>query len=97
MPEDVLEFYKPVLDWFQMYLKNPLEETILDVDLEYFNTASSKVLLDIFTLLEELAQSGKKAEVNWHYPDYDEDMMEAGEEYSELVELKFNLLPYKED
>jgi hypothetical protein len=27
----------------------------------------------------------------------DEDMQEAGEDYSEMVELKFEMVPYEED
>lgn len=92
LPEDVSTFFAPVLDWISEYAKEPLEKTIFTINLEYFNTASSKLLLDIFMLLEELHENGPEVEINWHYADYDEDMKDAGVEYSEMVDLKFNLI-----
>lgn len=92
LPEDVSMFFAPILEWIQEYAKDPLGKTTFTIDLEYFNTASSKLLLDIFMSLEELQESGSDVEINWHYADYDEDMKEAGVEYSEMVDLKFNLI-----
>lgn len=90
LPEDVISFYEPIIKWLEKYAKDPLEKTTLEIILEYFNTASSKIMLDIFMVLEEIQENGSEVEVNWHYADYDEDMEEAGIEYSEMVEVKFN-------
>ena len=92
LPENVTIFYDPILEWISEYAKEPLEKTIFTINLEYFNTASSKLILDIFMLLEEMSEAGSDVEINWNYADYDEDMKEAGVEYSEMVELKFNLI-----
>ena len=45
--------------------------------------------------LEEISEDGNEVLVRWHYPDDDEDMQEAGEDYSEMVELKFEMVPYQ--
>ena len=92
LPENVSAFYDPILDWLTEYAKEPLKKTSFDIILDYFNTASSKLILDIFMLLENIQENGMEVEINWHYADYDEDMKEAGIEYSEMVELKFNLI-----
>lgn len=42
LPEDVKEFYNPLLRWFDEYAKNPNNQTILKIKMDYFNTASSK-------------------------------------------------------
>lgn len=97
LPEDVASFYTPVLDWLQDYAQNPNSLTTFDIKLSYFNTASSKLILDILMILEEMCENGHPAEINWHYPEYDEDMKDAGLEYSEMVNLKFNHLPYPGD
>ena len=97
IPEDVSAFFKPVLDWLRDYSTDPLPETTMDLKLSYFNTASSKLLLDIFMLLEELPDSRKRVLINWHYPVYDEEMKEAGIEYSEMVDLEFRFIPEKQD
>ncbi len=94
LPEDVSAFYEPVLEWFEDYASGPNEKTVVDICLTYFNTASSKILLDILMILEEMNLSGNHVTVNWHYPDYDEDMREAGLEYSEMVDVPFNHIVY---
>jgi uncharacterized protein YkuJ len=58
----------------------------------YFNTASSKIILDILMRLEDLHNDGKNITVEWHYEEDDEDMQEAGEEYSEIVEVPFKFI-----
>ncbi len=94
LPEDVTVFYKPVLDWLSNYPKGG-NKIDMNMKLEYFNTASSKLLLDILMKLEEMKEEGIcEVSVKWHYDESDEDMQEAGEEYSELVGLSFELVPY---
>ena len=41
--ENTLEFYKPVEDWVDTYVTDPPEITCIDMNLEYFNSASAKV------------------------------------------------------
>jgi len=89
LPEDVTEFYNPILEWIDSYLEDPLQQTNFHFKLDYFNTASSKLLLDIMLKLEE----GKGDIVlKWHYDPADRDLMEAGEEYADLVDIQFDLI-----
>ena len=90
LPEDSSEFYQPIIDWLVEYAKDPLPETIFDFKLEYFNTASSKLILDLLTELEDIDNT----KIKWYFYEDDEDMEEAGDEFSELVELDFELIPY---
>lgn len=92
LPDDIKSFYEPVLNWFEEYTYDPLPETALNIRLTYFNSATSKFLLDIFMLLEEMNQKQSVVEVNWFYPYYDEDMKQTGIEFSEMLELKFNII-----
>ncbi len=91
LPEDVTIFYSPVLNWLDKYAQSIRTKTIIDFKLVYFNTASSKLILDILFKLENVHQSGTEILVRWHYEEEDEDMKEAGEEYSDLVEIPFEL------
>lgn len=97
LPEDVVAFYDPILEWLDEYSENPLEKTVLNIKLEYFNTASSKLLLDILLKLEDMSEAGNDVLVRWHYPDDDEDMEEAGEEYEDIVEVPFEQVSYSID
>ena len=94
LPEDVVVFYKPILDWLDEYKNDPLDKTVFNFKLEYFNTASSKLLLDVLLRLEDINNDGHEVLVKWHYPDDDEDMEEAGEEYSDIVDVPFEQVPY---
>ena len=75
IPENSIEFYKPLLEWLESYSESPNSTTVLSVQLEYFNTSSSKCILDVFKKLESV--SGSEITVKWHYEEDDEDMLEA--------------------
>ncbi|MBO7142759.1 MAG: DUF1987 domain-containing protein [Bacteroidales bacterium] len=97
LPEDVVAFYDPILEWLDEYAQNPLDKTVFNFKLEYFNTASSKLLLDVLLKLEDMYDAGHDVLVKWHYPDDDEDMEEAGEEYADIVEVPFEQVSYSID
>jgi len=94
LPEDVGTFYDPILNWLDEYSQNANEKTVFNFKLVYFNTASSKLLLDILMKLEEMQEAGKDVKVVWHYPEDDEDMQEAGEEYADIVDVPFKQVGY---
>ncbi len=94
LPEDVTTFYKPVFEWLETFLATKDPKAVFKFKLEYFNTASSKIILDILMKLEEIKQEGgADVTVEWFYDESDDDMLEAGEEYKDLVEIPFNLIP----
>lgn len=95
LPEDVTTFYGPVLDWLDAYGESPNDKTVIIFNLVYFNTASSKLILDILFKLEEFHDEGHDISVEWHYQEEDEDMEEAGEEYADLVEMPLELKSYE--
>lgn len=93
LPEDVTSFYGPVLDWIDDYADEMGdEEAIFKFNLIYFNTASSKMILDIFMAIEGMVEDGKNVSVEWIYDEDDEDMEEAGEEYSDIVDVPFKMI-----
>ncbi|MCE3226838.1 MAG: hypothetical protein K0S32_1389 [Bacteroidetes bacterium] len=93
LPEDVSNFYKPVFEWLEQLTSTHGNSLKFVFKLEYFNTASSKIILDILLKLEEIQAEGKNSfSIEWYYTDGDDDMVEAGEEYKELVEIPFNIL-----
>lgn len=95
LPEDVSFFYKPVFDWLDVFEKSDSNDTVFKFKLEYFNTASSKVILDILMRLEDINNSSSSNLcIEWFYMEADDDMLEAGEEYKELVEILFNVVAF---
>lgn len=94
LPEDVSSFYEPILNWLDEYMADPLPKSKFIFDFVYFNTASSKIILDILFKLEELKESGNDTIILWRFKAEDEDMEEAGEEYSEIVDIPFEMESY---
>ena len=92
IPENSVEFYRPVYEWLDAYALQPSGKTVFTVQLEYFNTSSSKCLLDIFRKLENLHKNQKsEVAVIWLYEEEDEDMMEAGDDYQTIVKIPFTI------
>ena len=96
LPEDVNLFYKPILEWIRSYLESPNQKTVFIVNLQYFNTASSKILVEIFNMLDDKYNEGYEILVKWFSVEEDEDIIDAGEEFAENVEVPFELIIEKE-
>lgn len=92
IPENSIEFYKPLVDWLDSYSKAPLAKTLVNVQLEYFNTSSSKCILDVFKKLESIHKSNHEVQINWYYEEDDEDMLEAGEDYESIIRVPFKMI-----
>jgi hypothetical protein len=89
LPENPFSFFEPMLDWVKEYIINPNQITVFTFEFEYFNSASSKVILEILRLLEKLLSKGLEVRVNWCYMEEDEDVLETGQIYSSLVDVPF--------
>ena len=92
IPENSIEFFMPLNEWVDQYCTAPKGETILNVRLEYFNTSSSKCILDLFKKFEKINGIASNVCVKWHFEKDDEDMEEAGEDYRAIVELPFEIV-----
>lgn len=89
LPEDVIEFYDPVFNWLQEYIGDPNEETIVNMKMEYFNSASFRAVNEILDQFTELSHKGFKVVINWYYFKDDADMYDTGIEFRELTGLDF--------
>lgn len=88
--ENSPKFYEPIMDWLKNYVHHPAKVTRFHMKLEYFNTSTSKSLLSIIELLDEIYHSGNLVEIYWYYSD--EDMEELGIDYSNMIDIPFQLL-----
>ena len=89
-PEDTKEFYGSVLAWLDLYSSDPNPETVFVFKMKYFNSSSYKPLFDIMGKLETIKKKNKQVKIEWHYTNGDSDMLEAGEEFADLVEIEFS-------
>lgn len=98
-PENVADFYMPIFEWLDRYLASLDHNTVtLDVKIAYFNSSSSKVLMDLFDKFEAAAVAGNTVIINWYYHEADDMLLEYGEEFKEDVEqATFNLIGFTND
>ncbi|MBP5366374.1 MAG: DUF1987 domain-containing protein [Bacteroidales bacterium] len=95
IPENSIEFYKPLIEWISEYSEQEMKTTQVKIQLEYFNTSSSKCILDIFKRLEIMYRKGWTIEIFWYYDEDDEDMYESGEDYQSILTCPISLVEIK--
>ena len=100
-PEDVAGFYEGPLEWLCK-----LEESILNISeykyeipelrfsfkMTYFNSGSSKYMIQILRRLKNLTRTGIDVKIDWYFEEGDDKMQDDGEDLAEAVELKFNYI-----
>jgi hypothetical protein len=91
IPENASAFYFPVLDWLNEYVANPKEQTSFVFYLEYINSISQKMIVDVMMKAVTLKKAGKAVEVKWMYDEDDEEMQEEGEIYQTKFDLDIQL------
>ncbi len=92
--EDAFEFYDNLMNWFKDYFKTNQKVT-LDCKLSYFNTSSSRALLDLFRLLKDFQDQEKEIIINWYYPKEDhDDMRIEGEDFMDESDIHLNIISY---
>lgn len=91
VPEDAYEFYLPIIQWLKEYGTNPLEETIVDFDLEYVNSASAKQIIQVLLALEDISKENKVL-IRWYYEAIDEDMELLGKRFKNLADIDFEFI-----
>lgn len=90
--ENVTEFFRPVEKWVSAYIENPADMTCVEMNLEYFNSASAKVFIQLLQKITYVSLKDKKFVVNWCYEDGDEDILERGEYFSSVLDIPFNFI-----
>lgn len=90
--ENVAEFYQPFFDWVDEYLLDPPDSTRIDIQLEYFNSASAKYIIKLLQKFRKVLVKDKKLYINWFYEEGDEDILERGEYFSSVLDIDFNFV-----
>lgn len=89
-PENPIDFYKPLSNWVAEYVRDPRLKTTINIQLEHFNTSSSKRILDLLRSFELILMTHNEVQVNWFYDD--EDILEAGETFQTMTKIPFRLI-----
>ena len=101
-PENIKTFMAPVMHWLDQFFEEVKSEMgkkiVFQFFYKYINSSSLKHLYDLLKKFTEMRNAGLMVEIEWNYADDDEDMLEAGEEVSELtgINLPFRYMAYSE-
>ena len=90
--ENPVLFYKPLISKLKDFNNGSIERLEIDFKLEYFNTTSSLVILDVLKHLQSLNAPDNEVVINWYYDEEDEDLLEIGQDYSTMLNFPFNLV-----
>ena len=99
IPEDSVAFYKKIYAWLDKFGPELSGRVEFDFKLEYFNTSSSKCILDVFKRINNINKTNDNAEVaiNWYVEEGDDDMVDTGEDYKALLsDIEFNIIEVDE-
>jgi hypothetical protein len=92
LPENAIEFYKPVFTWVEESMQSVSGKNIaVEIRLEYFNTASSKQIAKLFLQLENFIEKNNII-IKWYYEKEDNDMLVSGNQYAKFLNLKFEFI-----
>lgn len=93
--ENAADFFAPVEDWIAEYILSPANVTSVDMSLDYFNSASAKILISLLQKITYVTLRHKKFVINWYYEEGDEDILERGEYFASILDVPVNFIRIK--
>ncbi len=94
--EDTKEFYSPIIRWLEKFVTEFTQTITFNIKLTYYNTSSSKSLLEMLTILKGFSDNGGNLTVNWYYDEDDLDVPEEVEDFEIDTGLDINLIPVED-
>ncbi len=88
-PDHVNRFFEPLFEWVKNYKEKGENDVKLEMFIDYLNTSSTRVLIELIGLVESLKNNGIGVTIVWLYDADDEDMLELGEDLALISEAKF--------
>lgn len=98
-PEDVIKFYQPAISWLKELeqkirthadMRYAIPSFHVEFRMSYFNSASSKMLLEVLHIIRRIKDMGIDIIIDWYYDTNDEAMYEDGMDLSDAVDIPFN-------
>ncbi len=93
--EEAYKFYLPLINWIKEFVLNEKKPLTVNIKLVYFNTSSSRLILDILDILKKFRDDGNEIKVNWYYDPEDPDVKDEVEDFEiesgmdiELMEME---------
>ncbi len=94
-PHNVQKFYQPVFDWLNEFKASKPDKVNLVLEMEYLNTSSSRIFVEMLVLLNSLKLGGTEVKIAWHYEEDDEDILDLGEDIRLSSKSEFEFVEMK--
>ena len=94
LPEYAHSFFKPIEEWLEEYVEDPLDSTVVEMRIDYFNSAATRYIFNLLMCFEDLVESGKDVKILWHYKEGDELIENKGEEMESMLDVPFEMKHY---
>jgi len=91
-PENAVEFYSPIIKWIKEYIQTPNPQTIFTINLDYFNSSSSKKIFEILMELENITTTGGSIIVKWYYDENDDVMFSRSKDIQAVLNIPMEFI-----
>ncbi|MGM0496860.1 MAG: DUF1987 domain-containing protein [Bacteroidota bacterium] len=90
--EEAYKFYLPLINWLKSFIREKGQKIELNVKLIYFNTSTTKCLLDMFEILRQYKEvENGEIEITWFYDKDDPDMIDEVKDFEKEADLSINI------
>jgi hypothetical protein len=90
--EETYRFFEPLISWIKQYITEVKKPLTMNFKLHYFNTNSSRLILDLLDVIRNYRDNGGKVSVNWYYDSKDPDMVEEVEDFKLESGIEISLI-----
>lgn len=90
--ENAIPVYEPIIEWVDTYVATLTRPLNCEFDFYYLNSSSKRAVFGVMKRLEKLYLEGVKVEIVWKYERFDDDMLEQGQEYADILNLPFSFV-----
>lgn len=91
IPRNPKKTYSPVLQWIKAYVKNPAPHTEVLLEIDFFDSGSTKAVFEILKRLSICNNTNPEIHMNfkWIYLKEDHSIKEMGEFYERKLNIPF--------
>ncbi len=90
IPENPELIFRRLEEWIVSHFEKN-NALIVNIQLEYINSGSSKYLYEVLKRLTSYSRSGKNVKLKWLYEEDDEAMLELGEHYRDTAGIPLEI------
>lgn len=90
--EETYKFYEPIITWIYNYTKEDRPINLV-FRLTYFNTSSSRFIMEILDTLKKYKDNGGEVRISWYYKISDPDILSEINDFIEESGTEIETIP----